>query len=77
MPYYIMVSYKNVSDDPNLKQRWLSAQLLEKGIKHKYEDFELNSNMLSRAISNRVRNSDSLTVPNRDHTSETSGITII
>ena len=55
----------------------ISAELVEKAIKHKYEDFEFNSNMLSRAISNRVRNSDSLTVPNRDHTSETSGITII
>ena len=46
----LLWSYKNVSDDPNLKQRWVSAELVEKAIKHKYEDFEFNSNMLSKAI---------------------------
>jgi len=60
--------YKNVSDDPNLKQRWLSAQLLEKAIKHKYEGFEIDSTKLSRAISKRVRNCDNLKVPNTDNT---------
>ena len=60
-------SYKNVADDPILKQRWVSAQLLEKGIKHKYEDFEFSSRMLTRAIGNRVHNCDILIVPNGDH----------
>ena len=64
----LLWSYKNVSDNPNLKQRWVSVHLLEKAIKHKYEDFEFDSIMLSKAISNRVRNCDSLKVRNRDHT---------
>ena len=64
----IIWSYKNVSDVSSPT----SAQWLEKAIiKHKYEGFGFNFNMLSRAISNRIRNCDSLTVPNRDHTSET------
>ena len=60
--------YKNVSGDPNLKQRWVSTQLLEKAIKHKYEDFGYSSLMLSRSISKRVLNCDNLTVHNTDNT---------
>ena len=59
--------YKNVSGDPNLKQRWVSTQLLEKAIKHKYEDFEITSLELSKAIGKKVPNCHSLTVSNREN----------
>ena len=64
----LLWSSKKVADDPNLKQRWLSTQLLEKVIKHKYEDFGFSSLMLSRSISKKVLNCDNLTVHNTDNT---------
>ena len=67
MPYYGR-TYKNVSDGPNLKQRWVSAELVEKAIKHKYDDFEFTSRLLIIGISKKVPACHGLTVLNSDNT---------
>jgi len=53
-----MVVQKHLDNPP----RWVSAELVEKAIKHKYEDFEFSSLKLIKVISKKVHNCHSLTV---------------